>query len=178
RRPDAYDAAASNNTLATATALTLSYGGVTTNADVTTPADVDNYRVVVPAGSNGTLTVSVDARNLSLFTPKVSVFNSSGTLAATASATPYGGGATVSLTGLVAGQTYSAQAAGATTDAFGMGAYKLTAQFGGFPPPPTIPPDRYEPNDTVATATDFGSVKSVSQTGLTLHSPTDVDNYS
>src|SRR5262249_18759784 len=146
RRPDAYDAAASNNTLATATALTLSYGGVTTNADVTTPADVDNYRVVVPAGSNGTLAGPLDGRDLSLFRPKVSVVTPSGTLVAPASATTYGGVATVSLTGLVAGQTYYVQAAGATTDAFGMGAYKLTVQFGGFPPPPTIPPHRHQPN--------------------------------
>src|SRR5262249_11317595 len=41
RRADAYDAAAPNNTLTTATALTLSYGGVTTNADITTMSDVD-----------------------------------------------------------------------------------------------------------------------------------------
>ena len=54
----------------------------------------------------------------------------------------YGGVATVQLNGLVAGQTYYLRAAGATTDAFGMGAYRLTAQFGGFTPP-GIGPDGF-----------------------------------
>src|SRR5262249_13645035 len=81
------------------------------------------------------------------------------------------------LTGLVAGQTYYLQAAGATTDAFGMGAYKLTAQFGGLPPPPAISPDRFETNDTAATATNLGKVSSISQTGLTPHAAGDVDYY-
>ncbi|HJZ57436.1 MAG TPA: matrixin family metalloprotease, partial [Gemmataceae bacterium] len=176
RRPDAYDAAASNDTLASATALSLSYGGASFNADVTTMSDVDYYRVVVPSGSDGTLTVSVDARNLSLFAPNVSVFDASGALVATASASTYGDVATVHLTGLVAGQTYYLRAAGATTDVFGMGAYKLTAQFGGFTAP-TISPDQFEPNNTTATATKLGTVSSVSQTGLTLHASTDVDYY-
>jgi hypothetical protein len=107
----------------------------------------------------------------------VSVFNSSGTLLGTASASTYQGTATVSLTGLVAGQTYYLLAAGATTDVFGMGAYKLTAQFGGFTPPPPPAPDRFEVNDTVATATRFGTVSSLSQAGLTLHTSTDVDYF-
>ena len=131
RRADAYDAAASNNSLAAATALTLAYGGVTLSGDITTLADIDYYKVVAPAGADGTLTVSVDARNLSLFNPRVSVFDSSGTLLATASASTYGEVATVNLSGLVAGRTYYLMAGGASTDVFGMGAYKLTAQFGG-----------------------------------------------
>jgi hypothetical protein len=176
RKPDAYDAAAPNDTLATATALTLSYGGIALNADITTMADVDYYKVVAPPGANGTLTVSVDARNLSLFDPKVSVYNSSGTQLATASASTYGDVATVNLTGLIVGQTYYLMASGATTDVFGMGAYKLSAQFGGLTAP-TIGPDSFEPNNTVASATNFGTVTSVSQTALTLNTSADVDYY-
>jgi hypothetical protein len=176
RKPDVYDAAAANNTLGTATALTLSYGGTAFQADITTMADVDYYKVTAPAGTDGTLTVSVDARNLSLFDPKVSVYNASGTLLATASASTYGDVATVNLTGLVAGQVYYLEASGATADAFGMGAYKLSAQFGGFTPP-TIGPDAFEPNNTVSTATNFGKLSSKSQTSLTLHTSTDVDYY-
>src|SRR5262245_61466256 len=115
RRPDAYDAAAPNDTQAAATALPLSFGSASVSGDVTTMADVDYYRVVVPA-SDGTLTVSVDARNLSLFAPKVSVYDATGTPVATAIASTYGGVATVQLTGLAAGQTYYLRAAGATTD--------------------------------------------------------------
>jgi Matrixin len=177
RTPDAYDAGAGNNTLATATALTLSYGGVAFNADITTMADLDYYKVTAPAGTDGTLTVAVDARNLSLFDPKVAVFESSGTQLATASASTYGDVATVHLAGLVAGQTYYLLAGGATTDVFGMGAYRLSAQFGGITPPPPPGPDRFEVNNTAATATNFGTVSSVSQTALTFHTAGDVDYY-
>jgi hypothetical protein len=177
RKPDAFDAQAANDTLATASALTLSYGGIAFNADITTMSDVDYYKVTAPAGTDGTLTVSVDARNLSLFDPKVAVYDSSGTLLATASASTYGDVATVKLTGLVAGQTYYVMAGGATTDVFGMGAYRLSVQFGGFNPPPPPGPDRFEPNNTAATATNFGTVSTVSQTGLTLNTASDVDYY-
>ena len=176
RKTDVFDSAASNDTLGSATALTLSYGGIAFQADISTMADVDYYRITAPAGTDGTLNVSVDARNLSLFDPKVSVYDASGTLLGTASASTYGDVATVHLTGLVAGQTYYLEASGATTDAFGMGAYRLSAQFGGFSPPP-IGPDAFEPNNSVGAATNFGKVTSMSQSGLTLSSPTDVDYY-
>src|SRR5206468_6056639 len=52
RKPDAYDAQASNDTQATATALTLSSGAVTVNADLTTMADVDYYKVIAPSGTD------------------------------------------------------------------------------------------------------------------------------
>jgi hypothetical protein len=176
RNPDSFDAAASNNTLGTASALTLSYGGVAFQADISSMTDLDYYKVTAPSGTSGTLTVSVDARNLSLFDPQVSVYSSSGTLLATASASTYGDVATVNLTGLVAGQTYYFEVSGATTDVFGMGAYKLSAQFGGFTPP-TIAPDAFEPNNTASSATNLGKVSSLSHTGLTLSSSTDVDYY-
>jgi hypothetical protein len=285
RKPDAYEGATGNGTLATAAPLTLSAGGVNIAADITTMGDVDDYKVVAPANSDGTLTVMVDASTISLLDPKVSVFNAAGTLLGTASATTYQGTATVKLTGLVAGQTYYLQAAGATTDVFGMGAYKLWAQFGPVPQPtvsinnvallngtsgttaftftvslsaasinpvtvqcttadgtatiadgdytpgsgsltfapgqtqqkftvqvngdavaepneifmvnltsPTgavlgtsqgtgtiedgyIGPDAYEPDNTLATAHNFGTVSSLSQSGLTLNTATDVDYY-
>src|SRR5262249_25068608 len=80
-------------------------------------------------------------------------------------------------TGLVAGQTYTVVADGGTTDVFGMGAYRLTAQFGGFTPPPPPAPDRFETNDTAATATNLGTVSSISQTGLHFHTSPDVDCF-
>jgi hypothetical protein len=286
RKPDAYEGATGNGTLATAAPLTLSSGGVTINADITTMGEVDYFKVTAPANTDGTLTVSVDASTISLLDPKVSVFSSSGTLLGTASASTYQGTATVKLTGLIAGQTYYLQAAGATTDVFGMGAYKLWAQFGPVPLPslsinsvarmngtsgttaftftvtlsaasinpvtvqyatadgtatvadndytpvsgmltvspgqtqqtitvlvngdavaepnetfhvnlssPTnaalgtsqgtgtiedgyIGPDQYEPDDTQAAAHSFGKVSSLNQSGLTLHTATDVDYYS
>lgn len=183
RQPDNYDAAARNDTLATASVLSLgSSGGMTLSADLTSLADVDNYRVTAPASGDGTLTVSLDARNLSLLAPKVAVYDASNNLVATIdTGMAYGSVATLSLSGLTPGQSYTIMADGATSDVFGMGAYELTIQFGGVtpppPPPPSITADRFEVNNTPATATNFGKTNSISQTGLTLHTATDVDYY-
>src|SRR5262245_20737812 len=177
RRPDAFDAQASNDTFASASPLSIYNGSATLTGDITTMSDVDYYKLTAPSRASVTLTVTLDARNLSFCSPRVSVFDSSGTLLATGDALTYGDMATVSLVGLIPGQTYYLRANGATTDAFGMGAYKLTAQFVGFTAPPAITADGFEINDTAATATNLGTLGSVSQSGLTLHTSTDVDYY-
>src|SRR5262249_21740571 len=78
RQADAYDAAAPNDSLGSATAVTLSSGGASFQADLTSLSDVDYYQVVAP--SDGTLTASVDARNLSLLAPKILVYSPAGDL--------------------------------------------------------------------------------------------------
>jgi len=46
------------------------------------------------------------------------------------------------------------------------------------PPPPPVPDgDHYEPNDNLLDATDFGKINTLHETGLTIHSTTDVDWY-
>lgn len=188
RQSDGYDASAANDSSSTASVVNLgSSGGTTFSADLTSLADVDYYRVTAPASGNGTLTVSVDARNLSLLTPKVAVYDVANNLVATADAgSAYGSVATVNLSGLIPGQTYTILADGATTDVFGMGAYQLNIQFGGVsqpppppppPPPPSITADRFEINDTPSSATNFGKTNGVGQTGLTLHTAADVDYF-
>jgi hypothetical protein len=177
RRPDAYDALAPNDTFASATALSLYYGATTIRADLTTMTDVDYYRVTVPSGGDGTLTVTLNARDFSLLIPRLAVYDAAQHLVAVTSATSYGSVLTISLTGLVAGQTYTILADRGTSDVFGMGAYQLTVQFGGIQAPPPPAPDRFEYNDTPATGTNFGTLTSLNQTGLTLHSSTDVDYY-
>src|SRR5262249_35977196 len=84
-------------------------------------------------------TVLLDARNFSLLIPKLSIYDAAHNLVATTSATTYGSVLSLTLTGLVAGQTYTIQAGGATSDVFPIGAYQLTIQFGGLSPalPPT-----------------------------------------
>lgn len=185
RQHDAYDAAASNDTFATATTLSLGGGGgATLAADLTSMVDVDYYRVTAPTGGDGTLTVSVDARGKSFLAPKLSVYDAAGNLVASADVgSAYGTVATVSLSGLTAGQVYTIVADGASGDAFGMGAYTLAVQAGGIveppapppPPPPAIVADIFENNDTVTAAKYLGKFNSNSQTGLTVHSSLDVD---
>lgn len=143
RQADAYDGGSGNDDFTTATALTPNGSGAATlSADLTALADVDYFRVALPAGGDGTLTVSVDASNLSLLTGKVSVYDAAHNLVGTAASSSFGGKATLSLTGLTPGQGYYLAADGATGDVFGMGAYKLSLQLGGVttpPPPPPLP---------------------------------------
>jgi hypothetical protein len=140
RQHDAYDAGASNNSFSAATSLTAnSSGAVSISADLTSVADVDYYRLAAPAQFDGTLQVSVDASHLSLLGGKISIYNSAQTLLGSATAgTGYGGLVTVSVSGLAPGETLYLVANGAATDVFGMGAYKLQAQFGGTAPPPAL----------------------------------------
>jgi hypothetical protein len=137
RNADAYDSGSGNNTFAAASALSLNGGGISFNADLTSLGDVDYYRLVAPAG-DGTLTVSLDARDISLLTGRISVYDDAFNLLGTADAATYGGVATLTLSGLTAGRTYYVVADGAPTDVFGMGAYKLTAQFGGAVAQPSV----------------------------------------
>jgi hypothetical protein len=120
-----------SHSLSSPTPLILSSGGVTLNDNLDAIGAQDYYQVTEPASSNGTLTVSVDARNLSLFQPKVAVFDAAENLLTTASATIYGSVAAINLSGLLPGHSYILEVVGATNDVFGMGAYKLTVRFGG-----------------------------------------------
>lgn len=150
RRADAYDAASANDTLGSATAWSVgSTGAASLNADLTSLADVDYYKLAAPAAFDGTLRVSVIALNVSLLTPKVSVYDATGNLLGSASATSYAGVATVNLTGLAPGQTYYLAADGATDDVFGMGAYRLSALFGDATVPPTPPPPPAQPSVSI-----------------------------
>ena len=125
------DASNGNNSFANATNLTLNgAGAVAINADLTSLADMDYFRVTAPSNADGTLVVTLDARNLSLLSPQVSVYDANQNLVGTYAATVYGTAATVELSGLMSGQTYYLVADGATSDVFGMGSYKLTAALG------------------------------------------------
>lgn len=198
RQADGFDAFASNDTLFSATAMNVdNLGSSTFTADLTSLSDVDYYSFVTPTSFDGSLSVSVDTSNLSLLASNVSVYDSSGNLVGTADVgRAYGTTATLNLSGLVAGETYTVMVDGASNDEFGMGAYVLKIQFGGVSEPtpepdpeptpeptpepapePTISADRFEANDTMATATNLGRTNSFFETGLTLHTNTDSDYF-
>ncbi len=124
REHDAFDTAASNDTVSTASQLQFdSTNAIGFRADLTSYADVDHYRVTVPVGGES-ITVSADARQLSLLAPKVQVFDAANQLVAEASG-DYGTVATVRIDGLHGGGSYTVVVDGATDDVFQMGAYQL-----------------------------------------------------
>lgn len=189
RRQDSYDAIAANDSFGGATVLSVGSSGTkSTAADLTSMADVDYYKVTAPTSTDGSLRVTLDARGKSLLAPKLSVYDASGNFVTSADAGGnYGGYVTVELAGLSAGQSYYLVADGATSDAFGMGAYQISVEFGttgGTEPPPEEPPpptgpvaDRYEANDAFASATNLGKFNSTGQSGLSLHTSTDRDVF-
>jgi hypothetical protein len=143
RVPDAYDAAASNNTIATASDITsqidpTALTAVVTGLDITTTADKDYYKFTAPAGGSGTLELTVQSTGLSLLAPAVKVYGPD--QRQIASATGGGSlGSTLTLdVSVTAGQTYYIRVMGANTSAFGTGAYGMALNF-GTGSTPTIP---------------------------------------
>jgi hypothetical protein len=194
RKQDAYDAAAANNSRTSATFLTVGADGKFAGAaDLQSLADVDYYAFAAPQTSDGSFSISIDAAGLSLLAPKLAVYNAAGTLLGSADVGgAYGTTARLSLSGVAAGEVLYVLADGATSDAFGMGAYRISASFGvsgggdtggggggtgggGTPSGPAS--DRYEVNDTLSQATNLGKFNSKTVTAVTLHTASDVDYY-
>jgi hypothetical protein len=134
---DAFDAAAANGTIATASNVnsyinTTTLTALVSGVDITTTSDVDTYAFQAPAGTGGTVKVQVQSAGLSLLAPKVTVYAANGTtvLASASGLNQYGTTLTVSVSGVAAGQTYYVQVDGADATAFGTGAYALALNFG------------------------------------------------
>jgi hypothetical protein len=179
RKPDAYEGSTGNNTLSTAYLLSLNTSGAfSINADLTKPGESDYFRVVAPTGGDGKLTVTLDAADYSLLIPTLTVYDASGNVLGKATAASYGSKLTLNFSGLTAGQGYYIGVSPAPgAGYFGQGAYGLSAKFGGITAPSGLSTDRFDPNGTVATAASLGNLRSTTQAGLTLDSPTNLDYF-
>jgi predicted Zn-dependent protease len=133
--PDAYDAASSNNTLATAsdinslidpTALTA----VVSDLNITSSSGVDYYKFTAPPGGSGSLALTVQSTGLSLLAPSVRVYNSVPKLIASTSGNGFLGSTLNLSVNVTAGQTYYIRVAGANSGAFGLGAYGMILNLG------------------------------------------------
>ncbi|MBX7103801.1 MAG: matrixin family metalloprotease [Gemmataceae bacterium] len=145
RQPDMYDADAANNTIWTATRIiSVSPPGghgrgqntqsksapVVFFGDVTTNSDVDFYRLDVPLGYNGSATYRVQTRGISLMNPKVSVYNTAGTLVSQQTSTQLGGGyVEIKIPRVFSGSRYYLKIEGATPDVFGIGRYSAAVTY-------------------------------------------------
>jgi hypothetical protein len=181
RQDDLFDLNSRNDSLASASSLNLDGDGDGFfAADLTTIGDLDYYELNAPTSANGNLTVSVDVDGLSLLASQVSLFDAAGALVSSVDVgAAYGTNATLQFSGVVAGETYYLLADGATTDEFGMGAYRLDVDFdlSTDPDPPAFDPDRFESNETLLTATDLGRLNNRTEMELTLHTASDIDLF-
>ena len=119
------------------------------SADITTLDQKDYYAFTIPAGTNGTMRVSMQSRGLSLLEPQLSIYNASDVEVATVSSSAYCSTITATYSGVMAGQTYYVKASSPLTTADciprvkptvpnGTGEYALSMTF-GTNPAPTVP---------------------------------------
>lgn len=132
RAADAYEGDSGNETLANSTSLSSIFAGLNQTgsvpwaffADVTTPTDVDVYRLTVPSTINQPYTFRVQSAGVSLLAPKLTVTNSRGeTLATLTSTMTMGDVLSVQLPRLEGDTTYYFRVEAARSDVFGVGRY-------------------------------------------------------
>jgi hypothetical protein len=168
RKPDALEGGGGNDTSKTASVITtyLSPTGLATlpSLDITTPADVDWFKVTAPASTTGAMTVAVQSSHLSLLTPALTVYNASLQSVGSATGTTFGATLTVTAQGVKAGQVYYIKASAATSGTNGVGAYGLQVSFGSSARVPIPPPDT-----TVAAQPDLKPTTSAMRVGWVIN---------
>lgn len=131
RTPDIWEGNGGNNTLATAATMTTP----TVAADISVPGENDFFKFTIPSYFTSTMTVQVQGGGISLFTPTLTVYNSLQQVISSASSTnPLSNNAVAYVGYLMPGQTYYFQIAGARSDVFGVGGYRLKLFSGAVSP--------------------------------------------
>ena len=98
------------------------------------------FRVVAPSQSSGTFQVIAAASGVSMLSPKVTLYDSSGNVIQTqANPAAWSDNVSVATPSVVPGQVYYVAVTGATADSFAVGAYNLQLSFNGIPAPATPP---------------------------------------
>jgi hypothetical protein len=132
RQHDAFDSEASNNAKKNATVITSFIDSnrqiSLPDLDITNGSDADFYKITIPNDAAGSMTIRMQAAGLSLLAPKLSLYNSGGSLISSATGSF---GTTVQLSRSVSpGQVYYITADGADTSVFGVGKYALQVNLG------------------------------------------------
>jgi hypothetical protein len=156
RSPDRYYGSSSpNSSFAAAANITSLIAGssktaVVNNLDITTAGETEYYTFTAPAGSAGSLSVSVQSSGLSLLAPKLTVYDTdrSTVLGSATGSGTRGSTLSVTVNDIDAGQQFYVQVAGANTTSFGTGAYALTLNLGTGPAPSVTPPNTQTANGT------------------------------
>jgi hypothetical protein len=147
--------------------------------------DVEYYSFVAPSDSGGVLQITAAAANISMLSPRVSLYDASGTLLAQAdNPNAWSDNVTASLPAVVPGQRYYIAVAGDTHDYFDVGAYQLIVSLPQIsqptppappvvvtppptpPAPPIVLPRPVATNTSPQTATRLGSIVQTTLPGL------------
>lgn len=152
RQVDVYEAQGFGKT--SSKPIDMSAALTTTNTFTSQAASLDVigetqwFSFVAPSYAGGSWAVTASASNVSMLSPKVTVFDDAGNvLGSAADPSKWSVDATAQMSSLVPGRRYYAAVTGATSDVFGVGAYNLTVSMSGSPAvvKPTTPPPSTAP---------------------------------
>jgi hypothetical protein len=139
-----------------------------------TIGDTEYFSVVAPAIPGTTLQVTASAGNVSLLSPKVSLFDATGqALDVEADPAAWGNDVTAQSGQVVPGRRYVIAVTGATNDVFAVGAYQLHVAFTGgsspltpTPTPPTPPTPTPTPTPTPSPTTSAPALPPVTAVAI------------
>jgi hypothetical protein len=200
RVPDSFQQAGQGLSPSTAVDLTAllnsAHQATLTNTSLATIGDTEYFSVVAPNIPGASLQATALAANVSLLSPEVTLYDTSGhVLDREGNPSAYGENVSAQVGTITPGARYILAVSGATSDAFAVGAYQLQVAFtGGTPPPAPAPTPTPTPtptpvpaipsapvvslpsptNSTLALARPLGVVTSVSLGSLALNAPSDV----
>jgi hypothetical protein len=119
----------SNSSMANAMTLSTITGAAQADADIAALGDVDYYKFQVPLTTRS-MAITVQTSHLSSLLASLTVYNSFGQVVGAAAASdPLNGDITVQVGNVPLLATYYVRVASNSTDAFGIGAYHLSAAF-------------------------------------------------
>jgi len=193
RRPDSFEAPLGDDTFATAATVNVPYIG----ADITNSGDVDIYKYAIPTYGSSTLSLSVQTSNISLLTPRLTVYNAmQQALNSVVSTDPLHGDIALTISNVIPGATYYFKVEGARPDVFGMGTYALKINSSNVAPVMitnfatvyqnlmlNLSQADFHTNDTIATATNLDQAPYVGSSGFNraikaaIEDSSDVDTY-
>ncbi|MFO0959280.1 MAG: matrixin family metalloprotease [Isosphaeraceae bacterium] len=146
---DMFSSVASNGTPATASNITpylnstnqVALGGLT----LTKSYEQHFFQITAPANTSGTMTVQIQATNLSSVIPTVKVLDASNKILATDVESAYSSTASVTIGGVSPGQVYRIQVGAGTSGPGSNGTYGLLVNLGTGAQGPIAPPDTTVP---------------------------------
>jgi hypothetical protein len=112
--------------------------------DITSSSQEEWFSVTVPSTTSGTFVTTMQSTGLSSLSPMLYVFTSGLRLMGSATSTGLGATASVSLSGVQAGQTYLVRALG-NSGGSATGGFGLELNFGSVYQPPIAPPNTVVP---------------------------------
>jgi hypothetical protein len=192
RPGDIFEGSGGDNTFATAQDVSAPanlYNYVTPvlPADISSPTDVDFYKVRTPSSNPNGVTFQLDA-SMSLLAPEMTILDANGNVLSTVESTnPASGVLSVTLPTVAANTNYYVEVQ-AANPAFAVGSYQLTMVFNSAAPIlqwPTIAPTPYTDNNTdntINTATRLSTSAGYAANThydilANIQSATDVDYY-